>query len=111
MPSTAAVRTPQPNSPLFNDPEPSAPPIRLVRSAGQPVAARPGDATSIKRPQSELPTLLTCLETANLLRTSMKAVYAMVERRQVPFVRIGRRVLFRRDSLIDWLRQKSNAVA
>jgi excisionase family DNA binding protein len=55
-----------------------------------------------------LPTLLTCRETAALLRTSTKAIYAMVERRQLPgVVRIGRRVLVRAETLVEWLRQKS----
>jgi excisionase family DNA binding protein len=52
--------------------------------------------------------LLTTAEVAELLRTSRKAVYAMVERGQLPGVlRIGRRVLVRQDALVDWLRQKS----
>jgi excisionase family DNA binding protein len=52
--------------------------------------------------------LLTPTEVAVLLRTSRKAIYAMVERAQLPgVVRIGRRVLVREDSLLDWLRQKS----
>jgi excisionase family DNA binding protein len=51
---------------------------------------------------------LTSAEVAALLRTSKKAVYAMVERRQLPgVVRLGRRVLFRQSTLVDWLRQKS----
>ncbi len=51
-----------------------------------------------------LPVLLTPVETADLLRTSRKAVYAMTERGQLPGVtRIGRRVLYRRDELLDWL--------
>ena len=56
----------------------------------------------------DLPALLTCSETAELLRTSKKAVYALVERAQLPgVIRIGRRVLVREDALIDWLGQKS----
>ena len=56
---------------------------------------------------SSLPTLLTVDETASLLRTSRKAVYAMVERRQLPgVVRIRRRVLFRAADLLHWLDQK-----
>jgi excisionase family DNA binding protein len=52
--------------------------------------------------------LLTPAEVATLLRTSRKAIYAMVERVQLPgVVRIGRRVLVREDALLDWLRQKS----
>ena len=58
------------------------------------------------------PVLLTVPEVGALLRTSPKAVYAMTERRLLPgSVRIGRRLLFRRDMLLDWLSQKSNAIA
>jgi excisionase family DNA binding protein len=54
-----------------------------------------------------LPVLLTPDETVDLLRTSRKAVYAMAERGQLPGVtRIGRRLLVRRDALVDWLDQK-----
>lgn len=52
--------------------------------------------------------LLTSGEVAQSLRTTRKAVYAAVERGQIPgVVRLGRRVLFREDVLLDWLRQKS----
>lgn len=51
-----------------------------------------------------LPLLLTIEEVAALLRTSRKAVYAMAQRRQLPGVlRIGRRLLVRRDDLLAWL--------
>ena len=57
---------------------------------------------------SALPMLLTADEAASLLRTTRKAIYAMVERKQLPGVtRIGRRVLVRQDVLLEWLRQKS----
>jgi len=57
---------------------------------------------------SPTPVLLTPTEVADLLRTSRKAIYTMVERAQLPgVVRIGRRVLVREDALLDWLRQKS----
>lgn len=55
-----------------------------------------------------LPFFLTSDDTAALLRTSRKAVYSMIERGQLPGVtRIGRRVLLRRDDLLEFLRQKS----
>jgi excisionase family DNA binding protein len=45
---------------------------------------------------------------AELLRTTRKAIYSMIERAQLPgVVRIGRRVLIRQEALLDWLRQKS----
>jgi excisionase family DNA binding protein len=54
------------------------------------------------------PELLLVAEVADLLRTTPKAIYAMVERGLLPgVVKIGRRVLVRQDDLLDWLRQKS----
>jgi excisionase family DNA binding protein len=51
-----------------------------------------------------LPMLLSADEVAELLRTSRRAVYTMLERGQLPgAVRIGRRVLFRSDDLVGWL--------
>jgi excisionase family DNA binding protein len=59
-------------------------------------------ATVVNR--DALPLYLTPSEVADLLRTSVKAIYVMVERRQLPgVVRIGRRVLVRTESLISWL--------
>jgi len=54
--------------------------------------------------------LLTAEETAALLRTSRKAVYAMAERGQLPgLTRIGRRLLVRRDDLLSWLDERRAA--
>lgn len=56
------------------------------------------------------PVFLTVDETAALLRTRRKAVYALIERRQIPGVlRLGRRLLVRSDELLDWLRQKPDS--
>ena len=55
-----------------------------------------------------LPLLLTVDEAADLLRTTRRAIYAMVERGQLPgVVRLRRRVLLRSDALLNWLEQKS----
>lgn len=55
-------------------------------------------------PVHDLPFLLTTADTAKLLRTTCKAVYAMADRGLLPGVtRIGRRLLFRRDDLLQWL--------
>ncbi len=57
------------------------------------------------RYQSEL---LLVGEVADLIRTTPKAIYSMIERGQLPgVVRLGRRVRVRQDDLLDWLRQKS----
>ena len=54
-----------------------------------------------------LPVLLTVDEAADLLRTTRRAIYAMIERRQLPgVIRVRRRVLVRADDLLDWLDQK-----
>jgi len=59
------------------------------------------------RPRDSLPVLLTVDEAATLLRTTRRAIYAMIERRQLPgVIRIRRRVLFRADDLLHWLDQK-----
>ena len=56
---------------------------------------------------AELPQFLTVDEVAALLRTSRKAIYAMVERGQLPGVtRVRRRLLARAEELVDWLNQK-----
>ena len=57
--------------------------------------------------RSMLPVLLTVDEAADLLRTTKRAIYAMIERRQLPgVIRVRRRVLVRSDDLLEWLDQK-----
>ena len=53
---------------------------------------------------------LTADETAVLLRTTRKAIYAMAERGSLPgIVRIGRRLLVRRDVLLESLSERRAA--
>ncbi len=61
---------------------------------------------------NSLPLLLTVSETATLLRTTRKAVYAMIERGLLPGVtRIGRRVLVRSGDSARIPRPQTRAVA
>ena len=54
-----------------------------------------------------MPLLLTVDDAADLLRTTRRAIYAMLERRQLPgVIRIRRRVLIRSAELVEWLDQK-----
>ena len=54
-----------------------------------------------------LPLLLTVDDVAAFLRTTRHAIYAMVERRQLPASHPHRpALLLRRDDLLDWLDQK-----
>ena len=55
----------------------------------------------------QLPMFLTPDEAADLLRTTRKAVYVKIERRQLPGVtRVGKRILIRTRLLLDWLDQQ-----
>ncbi len=58
--------------------------------------------------EADLPLLLTADELAELLRTSRPVVYEMASLGQIPgVIRIGRRVRFRRDSILRWLKESS----
>ena len=78
-------------------------PIHAVTAGGTGV-----DITPRRRAErASVPLLLTVDEAADLLRTTRRAIYAMVARHQLPgVIRIRRRVLLRADDLLHWLDQK-----
>jgi len=79
---------------------------RLMRGEGFTGVDR-GLADTHESRRATLPVLLTVDEAAELLRTTRRAIYAMIERRQLPgVIRVRRRVLLRADDLLDWLDQK-----
>ena len=47
--------------------------------------------------------LLTIREAAEFLRTSPHGVYKLVERRRVPHIRVGRKLLFDPAALRAWI--------
>lgn len=60
--------------------------------------------TSARVGRHDLPELLTIDEAAALLRTTRRAIYAMIARHHLPgVVRVRRRVLLRADALCRWL--------
>lgn len=57
-----------------------------------------------------LPIYLKPEEAADVLRTTRKAIYVMVERRQLPGVRrIGKRLLIRSSTLLEWIEDQQVA--
>lgn len=48
--------------------------------------------------------MLTVAEAAVFMRVSQKTVYAWVEEERIPHLRAGRRILFERSDLMNWLR-------
>lgn len=84
-----------------------SPRMTLIEAAACSRLARLVSSRATSKLGSPLPMLLTVDETASLLRTTRKAVYALVERGCVGgAIRVGRRILFRAEDLLDWLNQK-----
>jgi excisionase family DNA binding protein len=77
---------------------------RARTARGGAAMTRPSSPTAPPPDPADLPFLLDAADLAVLLRTTRKAVYGLIERGQVPgVIRIGRRVLVRRDVLLEWL--------
>ena len=52
-------------------------------------------------------TPLNATEASEFLRTTKSGLYAMVQRRQIPFIRVGkRRILFFKEDLIEFLEKR-----
>ena len=76
----------------------------LARSPVTKEPARPRRSEDDPTAAAGLPVLLTVDETAELLRTTRRAIYVMAERQQLPgLTRIGRRMLVRSRDLLQWL--------
>jgi excisionase family DNA binding protein len=55
--------------------------------------------------------LLRATEVARLLNISRSQVYSMMQRGNLPTVRIGRAVRVSREALLDWVRASTHLVA
>jgi excisionase family DNA binding protein len=47
--------------------------------------------------------LLTASEAAELIRLPRSSLYELARNRRIPYVRIGRRILFARGALVRWV--------
>jgi excisionase family DNA binding protein len=47
--------------------------------------------------------LLTVKEAAQFLRLSRSQVYVLCQRRELPHIRMGKRIAIRKDKLIEWM--------
>ena len=60
---------------------------------------------------SDYPVMLTANEVAEVLRTSRAVIYEMVRLGKLPgVVHLGRKVLVRRDRLLEFLRERESSV-
>lgn len=66
-------------------------------------AAAPTGAARDPSPALTDEHLLTVPEVAALLRLTPKGIYAMVEGRRIPFVKVSNRVRFVRADVVRWL--------
>lgn len=57
------------------------------------------------QPMQSQDALLTAEEVAALLRVTPAWVYAETRNHRIPHVRLGRYVRYRRDALVEWMRQ------
>jgi excisionase family DNA binding protein len=53
--------------------------------------------------------VLTADQVAELLGVNRKTIYEAAQRNEIPHRRLGRRLIFERGSVVDWLRSPSNA--
>jgi excisionase family DNA binding protein len=54
-------------------------------------------------PLDSVPRLTTAQEVAELLRIPRSTVYELARSRRIPFLKVGRRTLFARQALLDWI--------
>lgn len=58
------------------------------------------------RPTYGLDEVLTADQVADFLKVNKKTVYTAVKDGQLPGCRVGKRLVFLRDALLDWMRSK-----
>lgn len=54
--------------------------------------------------------LLTTQEAADFLRVSVSSLYSMRLKDELPFVQLGRKVMFRKDALRDYIETRQRVI-
>jgi excisionase family DNA binding protein len=73
----------------------------LLPGAGMDRTIRPNDGTMSSR--DDHAEVMSADEVAAFLRVDRKTVYDYAGRGEIPFRRLGRRLLFSRSALVSWL--------
>lgn len=69
-----------------------------------------GLPTSVTPAPSPVPHLMTVDEVAEMLRTSRKAIYALIYKGALPgVIRLSRRLLIHRGDVVEWIEQRRSA--
>ena len=70
---------------------------------GHSAANQNGDGTVTNPSLDPAQRLMTASEVAELLRVPRSTVYELARRRRIPFLKVGRRTLFARQTLLAWI--------
>jgi len=54
--------------------------------------------------------LLTTQEAAKFLRVSLSSLYTMRQEDSLPFVQLGRKVMFRKAALLDYIKDRQRVI-
>ena len=70
---------------------------------GHSAANQNGEGTVTNPSFDPAQRLMTASEVAELLRVPRSTVYELARRRRIPFLKVGRRTLFARQTLLAWI--------
>jgi excisionase family DNA binding protein len=63
-------------------------------------------SAEVSKSNASLPRFLKVAEVAALLRCKRRTIYDMVEQERIPYRKVGGRLLFDADEIIEWTKQK-----
>ena len=78
-----------------------------VTCADTAASAQIGAQLVTSHPLDPMPILMTAQEAAELLRIPRSTVYELARSRRIPFIKVGRRTLFARQTLLEWIAEQT----